>query len=55
MPGTTWVVYSDQVQHAVMSGQFMMEQTHYLEVGAEKHPETSPRAVLERITGRALV
>jgi hypothetical protein len=54
MPGTTWVVFSDQVQHAVMSGQFMMEQTLYLEAGAEKRPETSPRAVLERLTGRAL-
>ena len=30
-PGTTWVVYSDQVLHAAMGGQFMMEQTFYLE------------------------
>lgn len=55
MPGTTWVVYSDQVQHAVMSGQYMMEQTFYLEPGAEKRPETAPRAVLERLLGHALV
>lgn len=54
MPGTTWVVFSDQVLHAAMAGQFMMEQTFYLEPGAEKHPETAPRAVLERLTGRAL-
>ena len=31
-PGTTWVVYSDQVLHAAMSGQHMMEQTFYLQV-----------------------
>ncbi len=54
MPGTTWVVYSDQVLHAAMAGQYMMEQTFYLEPGAEKLPETAPRAVLERLTGRAL-
>ncbi len=30
-PGTTWVVYSDQVLHAAMGGQLMMEQTFYLE------------------------
>lgn len=54
MPGTTWVVYSDQVLHAAMAGQFMMEQTFYLEAGAEKLPATAPRAVLERLTGRAL-
>ena len=26
-PGTTWVVYSDQVLHAAMGGQHMLEQT----------------------------
>ncbi len=54
MPGTTWVVYSDQVLHAAMAGQFMMEQTFYLEAGAEQQPASSPRSVLERLTGRAL-
>jgi hypothetical protein len=55
MPGATWVVFSDQVLHAAMSGQFMMEQTFYLDAGGEKHPETAPRAVLERLVGRTLV
>ena len=53
--GTTWIVYSDQVLHAVMSGQFMMEQTFYLEPEHLVTPETSPLKVLEEITGRALV
>ena len=26
-PGSTWMVYTDQVPHAAMSGQFMTEQT----------------------------
>ncbi len=53
-PGTTWVVFSDQVLHAAMSGQFMMEQTFYLDAGAELRPQSSPRAVLQRLTGRSL-
>ena len=30
-PGTTWVCFSDQVLHAAMGGQHMMEQTFYLD------------------------
>ena len=55
MPGTTWIVYSDQVLHAVMSGQYMMEQTFHLPADALYRPETSPLKVLERMTGRSLV
>ena len=29
-PGTTWVCFSDQVMHAAMGGQFMLEQTIHL-------------------------
>ena len=53
-PGTTWVVYSDQVLHAVMGGQHMMEQTFYLEPEAQLHPEASPLRTLERLLGRPL-
>jgi 3-deoxy-D-manno-oct-2-ulosonic acid (Kdo) hydroxylase len=53
-PGTTWVVYSDQVLHAVHSGQHMMEQTFYLQVEDLQQPELSPLRTLERIAGRAL-
>jgi len=54
-PGTTWVCYSDQVMHAAMSGQFMLEQTTHLPLAALYEPAHSPLAVLERITGRTLV
>lgn len=54
-PGTTWVVFSDQVLHAVMSGQHMMEQTFYLDVANQLVPDTAPLRVLERMLGRPLV
>ena len=53
-PGTTWICFSDQVMHAAVSGQFMLEQTIHLPVAALANPECSPLAVLERLTGRAL-
>ena len=54
-PGTTWVVFSDQVLHAVMAGQHMMEQTFYLDVDDQLVPDTAPLRVLERQLGRPLV
>jgi hypothetical protein len=54
-PGTTWVCFSDQVMHAAMSGQYMLEQTIELPLAALYAPELSPLAVLERLAGRALV
>jgi hypothetical protein len=54
-PGTTWLCFSDQVMHAAVSGQFMLEQTIHLPVAALYNPSRSPLAVLERLTGRMLV
>lgn len=54
-PGTTWVCFSDQVLHAAMGGQYMMEQTFYLDASHLAHPARSPLAILERLTGRALL
>ena len=53
--GSVWVCYSDQATHAVMSGQFMMEQTLYLPPGHEADPQSSPLAILTRLVGRPLV
>ena len=53
-PGTTWVVFSDQVLHAAMGGQHMMEQTFYLDAAHQQRPEASPRGTLERLMGREL-
>ena len=54
-PGTTWVVYSDQVMHAAMSGQYMFEQTFHIPSEALVYPELSPLAVLQKSLGRRLI
>ena len=54
-PGSVWVCFSDQTSHAVMSGQYMMEQTLHLPAAQQYNPEASPLAILTRLTGRALV
>jgi hypothetical protein len=53
-PGTTWLCFSDQVMHAALSGQYMLEQTIHLPLAALYEPERAPLAILERLTGRAL-
>lgn len=54
-PGATWIVFSDQVLHAVLSGALMLEQTWMLPVDGMRDQDTAPLKVLERLTGRALV
>jgi hypothetical protein len=54
-PGTTWLCFSDQVMHAAVSGQYMLEQTIHIPVSALYDKERAPLAILQRLTGRALV
>jgi 3-deoxy-D-manno-oct-2-ulosonic acid (Kdo) hydroxylase len=54
-PGSTWVVFSDQVLHAAMGGQYMMEQTFTLHTKDLLSPDSSPLHVLQRLTGRPLL
>ncbi|TFW09824.1 3-deoxy-D-manno-oct-2-ulosonic acid (Kdo) hydroxylase [Oxalobacteraceae bacterium OM1] len=54
-PGSVWVCFSDQTSHAVMAGQFMMEQTLHLPAGKQYDSQASPLAILTRLTGRTLV
>lgn len=51
--GSTWIVFTDQVLHAAVSGCHALEQTFHLPVAAQRFPETAPLRVLERLTGRA--
>ncbi len=53
--GCTWLVYTDLVPHAAMSGQHAFEQTFYLPVEAMDDPSKSPQRVLESMMGRSLV
>jgi len=50
----TWMVYTDQVSHAAMGGQYALEQTFLLPVEAMLDPARSPLRVLERLRGHAL-
>ena len=54
-PGSVWVCFSDQTPHAVMSGQYMLEQTLHLPAARQYNPDSSPLAILSRLTGRTLV
>jgi hypothetical protein len=53
-PGSTWIFFSDQVSHAVLRGQYALEQTFQLPVAAMREPARAPLHVLERLLGRAL-
>jgi hypothetical protein len=54
-PGSSWMVYTDMVPHAVLSGQYALEQTFLVEHGAMVSPEFSPLSVLQAMTHSALV
>jgi hypothetical protein len=53
--GSVWVCFSDQTSHAVMSGQYMLEQTLHLPAARQYNADSSPLAILSRLTGRTLV
>jgi 3-deoxy-D-manno-oct-2-ulosonic acid (Kdo) hydroxylase len=53
-PGSTWLCYTDQVMHAALSGQFVLEQTFHLDIDAMADPARAPIKVLEKMTGRTL-
>jgi hypothetical protein len=53
--GSVWICFSDQASHAVMSGQYMLEQTLHLPADKQYDPSSSPLAILSKLTGRALV
>jgi hypothetical protein len=53
-PMATWMCYTDSVPHAVLSGQYALEQTFIIPVKALVRPEKSPIRVLEKLAGRPL-
>jgi hypothetical protein len=54
-PSATWIVYTDQVIHAALAGQYVLEQTFHLSLDSLAQPTTSPLHILERLTGRTLI
>jgi 3-deoxy-D-manno-oct-2-ulosonic acid (Kdo) hydroxylase len=53
-PGSSWIVLTDMVSHAVLSGRFALEQTVILGRDSLVAPELAPVAILERLAGRPL-
>jgi 3-deoxy-D-manno-oct-2-ulosonic acid (Kdo) hydroxylase len=53
-PNSSWMVFTDCVSHAVLSGQYALEQTLIVPTAALVEPQRSPLAILESLTGRHL-
>lgn len=54
-PGCTWVAFTDAVPHAVVSGQYALEQTFFLPVTAMLSSSKSPLRILESLAGSSLI
>lgn len=48
-PGSSWMVYTDTVPHAVLAGQYALEQTLLVPPQVMVRPEVSPLRVLEEL------
>lgn len=53
--GSAWIVQTDDVSHAAMKGQHLLEQTFYLPVHAMQNANNSPLRILEKMLNCALV
>ena len=53
-PNSTWIVFTDAVPHAVLSGQFALEHTYIVPVDELVSPEHAPIRVLESLCGTSL-
>ena len=46
---TSWLCFTDQVSHAAIAGQYVFEQSFYLDAAAQKFPEKAPISVIATI------
>jgi len=53
-PGSSWMVYTETVPHAVLAGQFALEQTILVDPNAATNPDSAPLAILEKRVGARL-
>ena len=53
-PGSSWMVYTETVPHAVLAGQYALEQTFLVDPAAMVTRESAPIAILEQIAGKKL-
>lgn len=54
-PHSCWTVFTDQVSHAAISGQYALEQTIIIPRDSLILPEFAPVAILEKITKRTII
>ncbi len=54
VPGSSWMVYTETVPHAVLGGQYALEQTFLVDPAAMVTPESAPIAILEKMSGARL-
>ena len=52
LPGSTWMVFTDMVSHAVLSGKFALEQTFIVSKDVMVRPEFAPFRILTEICGQ---
>ncbi len=53
-PGSTWLVFTDVVPHAVLGGRLALEQTMIVSRASLANPGNAPASILEKIAGRSL-
>jgi len=53
-PNSTWIVFTDFVPHAAVSGRYALEQTYVVSRHSLVLPERSPLSLLERLSGTRL-
>jgi 3-deoxy-D-manno-oct-2-ulosonic acid (Kdo) hydroxylase len=54
-PSSSWIVFTDGVPHAVLSGQYALEQTLIIPAAALLAPRHSPIRILEGLCGQSLL
>lgn len=53
-PGSTWLVFTDVVPHAVLGGRLALEQTVIISRNSLQNPALAPSSILERMAGRVM-
>lgn len=53
-PGSTWLVFTDVVPHAVLGGRLAMEQTVIVSRQSLRDPALAPSSILEKMAGQVL-
>ncbi|HSX26403.1 MAG TPA: Kdo hydroxylase family protein [Chlamydiales bacterium] len=54
-PNSCWAVFTDQVSHAALAGQYALEQTFLVPHTALLYPDKAPVSILERLAGKNMI